>query len=102
MQVVRSQAMHGSSSLGGRKLADKPCEPNTAKGPQHGMSVHPFGSLAARGSPEELREGPWLCAPALRRVCRFEDEEVTERYRCVGTLVPLAAGIKPPLLGKLG
>src|SRR5262245_64339412 len=33
---------------------------------------HPFGSLAASGV-----RGPWLCAPASRRVCHFEDEEAT-------------------------
>src|SRR5438552_1482318 len=35
------------------------------------MTLHPFGNLAI---PRPRARDPWLCAPALRRVCRFEDE----------------------------
>ncbi len=46
-------------------------------------TAHPFGSLATRWS----MTGPWLCVPVLRRVCRFEDEEI----------VPLFAATNAPL-----
>src|SRR5262249_35640068 len=37
---------------------------------------HPIGLQIASAA---IQSGPWLCVPVLRRVCRFEDEEV-ERF----------------------
>ncbi len=48
-------------------------------------STHPFGNLAAF---RLTVEGPWLCVPASRRVCPFEDEEVNNTHCSV------AAGAK--------
>jgi hypothetical protein len=43
----------------------------------HGDRQHPFGSRATVRKPRESRRssGPGLCVPALRLVCRFEDED---------------------------
>ena len=43
----------------------------------HGDRQHPFGSRATVRKPRETRRssGPGLCVPALRLVCRFEDED---------------------------
>jgi len=44
-------------------------------------AAHPFGNLATRQTQQGVWAGPWLCVPALRRVCPFEDEEVFEPLR---------------------
>src|SRR5262249_40879035 len=51
--------------------------------------AHPFGNLATIG-PEA--EGPWLCVPAFRRVCLFEDTR-----RCDPGTIP---GLPPTTVTK--
>jgi len=49
-----------------------------ARGRTGSSPAHPFGSLATSHTRASLAgliaRGPWLCVPASRRVCPFEDE----------------------------
>jgi hypothetical protein len=42
----------------------------------------PFGNQATFGSGVGYTEGPWLCAPASRRVCPFEEKGVCALECC--------------------
>jgi hypothetical protein len=65
--------------LSEKRLADRVSAGSGVGSEACGRSAHPFGGLAASRA-----GGPWLCVPASRRVCRFEDEEVSSRLHRAG------------------
>src|SRR5262249_12559964 len=57
-----------------------------------GLGRHPLTPSATWRPP---KGGPWLCVPASRRVCPFEDEEVLRGFTIRGARFPVAAACIP-------
>jgi hypothetical protein len=83
----------GERGRGEGPIAQDPYPPRDEYGSGKALGIRP--SLREPGNPPPLKfafefpwgqMGPWLCVPALRRVCRFEDEEAT-------TMLDYAAGL---------
>jgi|SRR5579871_2274335 len=79
-----------------------------ASGPTVSMeAVQPFGNLATRRNPGGIATGPWLCVPALRRVCRCRGGSVLSGLipqigDSSGVQASLSVSTSHRLLEKLG